>query len=132
MTAMHLKVLLPSRIFTEKHGVTRMVAETWSGSFGLLPRRRDCVAALTPGILTYETPVDGEVFVAVDAGVLIKTGRDVVVCVRRAITGANLGDLRAALEREFSTLDIQERSARAAMSKLEIGFMRRFNALRHG
>jgi F-type H+-transporting ATPase subunit epsilon len=130
VTSMHLKVLLPFRIFAEKDGVIRLVAETQAGSFGMLPRRRDCLAALTPGILTYETQAQGEVLVAVDAGVLIKTGRDVIICVRRAIGGESLDDLRAAVEREFLALDAQERSVRAAMTRLEIGFMRRFNALR--
>src|SRR5450432_240364 len=70
---MTLKVLLPFQVFAEKTGVSRIVAETREGSFGILPHRLDCVAALAPGILTYETESDGEVFLAVDEGVLIKT-----------------------------------------------------------
>ena len=102
---MHLKVLLPFQVFADKSGVSRIVAETGEGSFGLLPNRLDCVAALTPGILTYETDADGEVFVAVDEGVLIKTGPDVLVSVRRAFSGKDLSQLRQAVEREFLTLD---------------------------
>ena len=71
---MQLKIFLPSRLFIEKNGVTRIVAESPEGWFGLLPRRLDCVAALTPGILIYETGMDGEAAVAIDAGVLVKTG----------------------------------------------------------
>ena len=96
---MNLKILLPFQIFAEKTGVARVVAQTREGSFGLLPHRLDCVAALAPGILTYETEADGEVFVAVDEGVLIKTGADVLVSVRRALGGADLGQLRAGVER---------------------------------
>ena len=44
-----LKVLLPFQVFAEKTGVSRIVAETREGSFGLLPHRLDCVAALAPG-----------------------------------------------------------------------------------
>ena len=47
---MNLKVLLPFQVFAEKTGVLRIVAETREGSFGLLPHRLDCVAALAPGI----------------------------------------------------------------------------------
>ena len=83
-TLMNLKILLPFQIFAEKTGVSRIVAETREGSFGLLPHRLDCVAALAPGILIYETEAEGEVFVAVDEGVLVKTGPDVLVSVRRA------------------------------------------------
>ena len=71
---MNLKILLPFQVFAEKTGVSRIVAETREGSFGLLPHRLDCVAALAPGILTYETDAEGEVYVAVDEGVLVKTG----------------------------------------------------------
>ena len=128
--AMNIKVLLPFQVFAEKAGVSRIVAETREGSFGLLPHRLDCVAALAPGILAYETDADGEVFVAVDEGVLIKTGLDVRVSVRRALGGTDLGQLRAGVEREFLTLDKNEQSVRAAVAKMEAGLLRRFASLR--
>jgi len=127
---MNLRILLPFQIFAEKTGVSRIVAETKAGSFGLLPHRLDCVAPLVPGILTYETEADGEAFVAVDEGVLIKTGPDVLVSVRRAIDGDDLATLRAGVEREFLTLDESERNVRSAVAKLEAGFLRRFASLR--
>ena len=128
---MNLKVLLPFQIFAEKTGVTRIVAETPNGSFGLLPHRLDCVAALAPGILICESESDGEVFMAVDEGVLVKTGPDVLVSVRRAIGGTDLGQLREAVEKEFLILDEYEQSTRAVMAKLETGFLRRFATFRH-
>jgi F-type H+-transporting ATPase subunit epsilon len=128
---MNLKVLLPFQIFAEKAGVSRIVAETHEGSFGLLPHRLDCVAALSPGILTYETEADGEVFVAVDEGVLVKAGPDVLVSVRRALSGKDLGQLREAVTKEFLTLDEREQSVRLVMAKLETGFLRRFATLQH-
>ncbi|WP_415838029.1 F0F1 ATP synthase subunit epsilon [Polaromonas hydrogenivorans] len=128
---MNLKILLPFRIFAEKTAVLRIVAETQAGSFGLLPQRLDCVAALTPGILIYETASDGEVFVAVDSGVLVKSGAEVLVSVRRAMGGANLGELRQAVEQEFLTLDEHEQNVRAVMAKLETGFLRRFATFQH-
>jgi F-type H+-transporting ATPase subunit epsilon len=120
--------LLPFQVFTAMPGVSRIVAETREGSFGLLPQRLDCVAALVPGILTYETESAGEVFVAVDEGVLVKTGADVLVSVRRAIGGTDLAQLRTAVEQEFLTLDDREQSMRAVMAKLETGFLRRLAA----
>ena len=128
---MHLKILLPFQIFADKIGVSSIVAETVVGSFGLLPHRLDCVAALTPGILTYKSESDGEVFVAVDEGVLVKTGPDVLVSVRRAIAGTDLGQLRDAVNREFLTLDEQEQSVRMAVAKLETGFLRRLATFQH-
>ena len=131
LTSMNLKVLLPFQVFAEKTGVARIVAETREGSFGLLPHRLDCVAALTPGILIYQTESGAEVLLAVDEGVLVKTGSDVLVSVRRAIGGTDLGQLRAAVEKEFLTLDENEKSVRSVMAKLETGFLRRFAAFQH-
>ena len=128
---MHLKVLLPFQVFAEKADVTRIVAETREGSFGLLPHRLDCVAALVPGILIYKTESRGEVLVAVDEGVLVKTGLDVLVSVRRAIGGTDLGQLHAAVEKEFLTLDENEQSVRTAVAKLETGFLQRFAKFQH-
>jgi F-type H+-transporting ATPase subunit epsilon len=128
---MTLKVLLPFQIFAEKTSVSRIVAETREGSFGLLPHRLDCVAALAPGILTYETETDGEVFVAVDEGVLVKTGPEVLVSVRRAISGKDLGQLHDTVKQEFLTLDEHEQSVRLVTAKLETGFLRRFATFQH-
>ena len=129
---MHLEVLLPFRVFANEMEVSRIVAQTPEGSFGLLPHRLDCVTALAPGILIYETAGQGETFLAVDQGVLVKAGSDVLVSVRRAMRGADLGQLRAAVEREFLLLDEQAQSMRSLMAKLEAGFLRRLTSFQRG
>jgi F-type H+-transporting ATPase subunit epsilon len=128
---MNLKILLPSEIFADKTEVLRIVAETDAGSFGLLPHRLDCVAGLVPGILTYQTQEDGTVYVAVDEGVLVKAGVDVLVSVRHAIGGTDLGQLQAAIKREFLTLDDQEKKVRTAVAKMESGLIGRLAELQH-
>lgn len=128
---MKLKVLLPFQVFVEKTEVSRIVASTSAGSFGILPHRLDCVAALTPGILVYETAADGEVMVAVDEGVLIKAGQDVLVSVRRAMGGEDLGSLKAQVEKEFLALDDQEQKVRSVVAKLEAGLVNRIAAFEH-
>lgn len=130
-TLMNLKVLLPFQVFAQKTGVSRIVAETSEGSFGLLPRRLDCVAALAPGILTYESEADGEVCVAVDEGILVKTGPNVVVSVRNAIGGTDLDQLREAVEREFLNLNEREQSVRSVLAKMETSFIRRLVEFYH-
>ena len=130
-TFMNLKVLLPFQIFAEKTGVVRIVAETYEGSFGLLPRRLDCVAVHAPGVLTFETEAEGEMYIAVDEGVMIKIGSDVLVSVRNAIGGMDLGKLREAVEQEFLNLNEQEKSVRSVLAKLEVGFIHRFASFHH-
>lgn len=128
---MDLIILLPFRVFMEKTDVDRIVAETVAGSQGLLPRRLDCVTALVPGILVFETRADGEIYVAVDEGILIKAGVKVTVAVRNAVEGADLGALHETVAREFLNLDEQARSVRRVMAKMESGFIRRFIEIQH-
>ena len=130
-TLMGLKVLLPFGIFAEKTGVSRIVAETREGSFGLLPHRLNCVAALAPGILIYENEAEGEVYIAINEGILVKTGLDVSVSVRNAIGGTDLGQLRETVEREFLSLNEREESVRSVMAKMESSFIRRLAEFHH-
>jgi F-type H+-transporting ATPase subunit epsilon len=127
---MHLKILLPFKVFAESQGVKRIVAETPQGSFGLLPNRLDCTAAIAPGILTYETKSEGEIFVAVDEGVLVKTGREVFVSVRNAIGGADLGKLHKVVQEEFLQTGEAETDLRTTLAKLESNFIRRMAQLK--
>jgi F-type H+-transporting ATPase subunit epsilon len=123
---MNLKILTPSEVFAEKTDVLRIIAETDEGSFGLLPHRLDCVAALAPGILTFESKDDGTVYLAVDEGVLVKTGADVLVSVRRAIAGTDLSQLHEAVKHQFLALDEEEQHVRAAITKMEVSLVGRF------
>ena len=98
------------------------MAETREGSFGILPHRLDCVAALAPGILTYQANNGAPVYLAVDEGVLVKVGAKVLVSVRRAVRGDDLAQLHDAVKRQFLTLDDQEQKVREALLKLESTF----------
>jgi F-type H+-transporting ATPase subunit epsilon len=107
---MQLKILLPFQVFAEEAGVSRIVAET---------------------------PTHGEVCLAVDEGVLVKAGAEVLVSVRRAFWGTgdaasggkDLGQLRHAVTQAFLTQDAQAQTLRIAMAKVESGFLRRFARL---
>ena len=128
---MLLKVLVPSKVVSRIPGVTRLVAESPEGSFGILEHRLDCVVALVPGILEYGTENGGTAYFAVDEGILIKTGGEVLVSVRRAIGGAELAPLHEAVEREFTALDSRDRDVRVAIAKLESSLVFRLSEFRH-
>jgi F-type H+-transporting ATPase subunit epsilon len=129
---MNLKILLPFQIFADVTGVSRIVVETGDGEYGLLPHRLDCVAALEPGILTYEKDGGGPVYVAVDVGLMVKAGADVLVSVRHAIGGTDLAQLHEAVKREFLKVDGEEKDVRAAVARMEGGFVRRIAEFQHG
>jgi F-type H+-transporting ATPase subunit epsilon len=128
---MNLTVLLPFRVFAKLDNVSRIVVETLDGSFGLLPHRLDCAAALIPGILSYTTNVDSTTYLAVDEGTLIKSGDSVFISVGGATTGTNLNELHKAVVREYLTLSTQEREMRSVVAKMESGFIGRLAELRH-
>lgn len=129
---MHLKILLPYKVFADIKDVKRIVVETTAGSYGILPQRLDCTASLVAGILLYETEIEGVRYIAIDEGVMIKAGDDVLVSVRNAIGDAPLGKLRTLVENEMMQLDEKEINARSVMAKLETGFIRNFQKLRTG
>ena len=89
-----------------------------------------CAAALQAGILLYETN-EGEKYVAINEGILIKTGQEVLVSVRNAIGDAPLGELKKMVREEMLALDELEVDARTVMAKLEIGFLQSFQKLRN-
>ncbi|GEO21164.1 F0F1 ATP synthase subunit epsilon [Cyclobacterium qasimii] len=127
---MDLHILLPFKVFLKISGVKRIVVDTNAGSYGFLPQRLDCVAALVPGILVYESKEGVEHYVAMDEGILTKKDEYVEISVRNAIAGANLGKLREAVESEFVNLDETERDVRKAVAKLETEFMQGIKKLR--
>ena len=127
---MRLKVTLPHATYLEVENVKQLVVETHQGSIGLLPRRLDIVTVVVPGILWFETETGRENYVALDTGVLVKRGFDVLVSVRNAIHGTDLRHLRDETKAQFVRLDEHEKNVRAGLAKLESTFARRFVELK--
>lgn len=138
---MRLRITTPTRVVVDRQ-VEKVVAEAVDGSFCLLPRHIDFVTALLPGLLAYvpEGAVGegaagpdgrrkeerGEVFLAVDRGILVKRGHRVEVSTRQAVEGPDLGELRRRVREEFESLGELEVRARSALARLESSFVRRF------
>jgi len=119
-----LKVFQPSNVFLDQ-AVEKVVAEGPAGSFAIRTRHLDMATALVPGILSYWPPQGREEFLAVNGGILIKQGDNVLVATRMAVSG-ELGALHQAVERFINEVDDRERKARSAVARLEADFVRRF------
>jgi len=122
---MKLKVLFPTEVLINEE-VTKVVAEAGNGSFCLLPRHVDFLANLVPGLFSFVTSQGVEQFLAVDEGILVKCGPEVLVSTRNAVRGPDLGRLEQTVGKSFSVLDDREKLARSAFAKLEASFIRRF------
>ncbi len=81
---MKLKTLIPTQVLIDRE-VPKVIAEAENGNFCLLPHHIDFVAALVPGILSYTSATGEELFVAVDQGILVKCGREVLVSTFNAV-----------------------------------------------
>lgn len=128
---MNLKVLLPTQVLVQE-SVSKVVAEAENGSFGLLPGHIDFVAALVPGILSFQSEQGRERFLAIAAGILVKKGDMVLVSTRDAFRGEDLNTLRQTVRDEFQALDEREAQARSAIARLETNFVRRFLEMERG
>ncbi len=125
---MHLKLLLPTQILIDQP-VIKIVAEAENGSFCLLPRHIDLFTALVPGILTFQTADGEETFLAIDGGLLIKCGPEVLISTRSAFRGNSLAALKQEVAQQFYAIDEQERQARMAIAHMETSLARQFTAL---
>jgi F-type H+-transporting ATPase subunit epsilon len=127
-----LKILLPGKTFLKRE-VKKITAEAENGWFCLLPKHVDFTTSLTPGILLLTTPEEKDVFLAIDEGILVKYGKEVVISTRNAIEGEDLGELKNRVEEIFIKTDEKEKDAQTALSKLEADFVRSFlNLETHG
>lgn len=127
-TTMRLRLALPTEMLVDED-VIKVVAEAENGAFCLLPRHVDFVAALEPGVLMFYDGQDKEYFAAIDEGVLVKCGHEVLVSTLNGVRGTNLGELRDLVEERFMELDEHERKSRAALARLEAGTLRGFREL---
>ncbi|MDJ0569243.1 MAG: F0F1 ATP synthase subunit epsilon [Pleurocapsa sp. MO_192.B19] len=128
---MKLKVLIPTVVLIDRE-VTKIIAEAENGHFCLLPNHVDFVAALVPGILSFTIKGGEEIFVAVDEGILVKCGAEVLVSTRNAIKGKDLETLKQTVAEQFRVLDEKEKLTRSALAQFEVSMMRHFKELGHG
>lgn len=121
---MILKVLLPTKILIDEE-VVKVIAEAENGSFCLLPHHIDFIAALVPGILSFTDMEENEEFLAVDEGILVKRGSEILVSTRNAVLGPDLGKLRQMIRKQYQELDEHEKTIQAAVARLEADLVRR-------
>jgi len=124
----NLRVVTPSKVIVDTR-VRKVTVQGKEGSRTYLPRHIDFVTAVVPSVMSWE-PVEGEEqFAAVDEGVVVKAGDDLLVSTTYAVHGPGLGQLRETVEGQFEQRGEREKSARTALAKLEASIVRRFMEL---
>jgi F-type H+-transporting ATPase subunit epsilon len=121
--AMRLCVHAPTRIVVDEQAL-KVVAEAANGMFCLLPRHVDFAAALVAGILYFDDAEGRSRYVAVDEGVLVKRGHEVLVSCYDAVAGADLDELQRTVATRYLELDDEQRLGRSTLARLEAGALR--------
>ena len=127
---MRLKLTVPTGTLVDE-SVSRLTADGAHGSFTMLARHADTAVLLVPGLLSYVGSDQQETFVAVDHGVLVKTGDRIRVACQRAVVTGSLGDAETAVNQGLRRQDETETRARTALLRLESEILRRLGELRH-
>lgn len=125
---MRLKILLPHEVFLDKK-ISKLIAEGENGYFCLKPRHIDFVSALVPGLFMIAGEKGEEEFFALNEGILVKSGAQVLVSTQNAVAGPDLEGLKRAVDEDFRKTNEQEETARSIIAKLEVDTIRRFMEL---
>lgn len=120
----HLKIIKPENILVDEE-VDKVIAEGLDGSFCLKPRHIDFVSALKPGILIYESGEE-EHYMAIDEGILVKCGCDVMVSVLNGITASNLAELDKTVRDVFYKSEELNKATEFAMKSMEAELLLHF------
>jgi F-type H+-transporting ATPase subunit epsilon len=126
---MTVTLRLPTRTLFEGRA-QRLFATAVNGAFGMLPNHTDFVTALVPSVLILADETGEELFFGIDEGLLVKTGHQVDIAIRRGVQGDSLDTLNDTIQTAFVEVDEEERVARSALSRLEANIVRRFGDLR--
>ena len=122
---MRLKVLAPAKIIVDSEA-DKIVAKGLDGYFCLLPHHVDFVSELAPGILSLEKTGGGEESLAIDEGILVKCGDEVLVATRNAFMEAAPEKLKPADAVSQMAPDEEEARCRRIIADLEREFTDRF------
>ncbi len=119
---MRLKILAPAKVVVDSE-VDKIIAKSPDGYFCLLPHHVDFVSELSPGILSLSDSSGQEQSMAVDEGVLVKCGNEVLVATRNAVQEQGAEKIKPASAAGLLELDEEEIKCRRVIAALEAEFV---------
>lgn len=125
---MQVKMVLPYKTILDIPCM-KITAPGQGGMFQILPRHVDLTWTLVPGILEIQDLQEKILYYAVNKGVLVKVGPQVMISTFQAIQGESLEALHQAVQENFIKLSEREREAQLLLAKLESDTIKRFMEL---
>ena len=120
----HLKIMTPEQIIADRK-VDKIIADGQNGFFCLKPRHVDFTSALRAGIFYYYIGEE-EFFTAIDSGILVKCGNEVLVSALNAISGKDLKELEELVKQKFIEVEETEQASVMALRNLEAELVQHF------
>lgn len=120
----HLKIMTPEQIIADRK-VDKIIADGQNGFFCLKPRHVDFTSALRAGIFYYYIGEE-EFFTAIDSGILVKCGKEVLVSALNAISGKDLKELEELVKQKFIEVEETEQASVMALRNLEAELVQHF------
>jgi alternate F1F0 ATPase F1 subunit epsilon len=117
VTELRLSLRTPQGLVIDRE-VLAITAEDEDGWFGILPGRRDVLASLPPGLLTFRD-ADGEVFVAMSGGLLDLRSGHCRVMAREAQHSRQLAEVATALSQALAGRRVRGERHRGVLADLE-------------
>ncbi|MDO4161925.1 MAG: hypothetical protein Q4D80_02830 [Pseudomonadota bacterium] len=113
-----------------KEKILKVAVETLAGSYTLMPKHVDFVAAMTPNIVRYTDVNHAEKYVACHRGIVVKKGQNVTISVQNAVASPSLEMLTDVIRRDFKENEERRKELNLAMARLELGLVRGFGRLK--
>lgn len=126
---MQVSIRLPEKTLYSGQA-SMLYGEAENGSFGILPQHADFITSLVPSVFIVTESDGTERFFGLQQGFLVKKDKQVEIVARRGLEGKDLLDLAEQMHHAFEAADEEEREARTALAKLEIGMAKQFRELK--
>ena len=121
--SLELEILAPDRVIVRTQ-VGSLQAADASGRFGLRIGHEDFLTVLVPCVVRYHAEDGGEMFAAVDGGVLLLEGGRISIVTRDAVVAERLDQVADAAAAMLQARKEKEHAARSGFTELETTLMR--------
>lgn len=93
MNILNLRIYTPEKLVLEEE-ILKITVNGEEGSFTILPRHIDYISSFNDCIIYYTDKNEKVKFIAVNQGILTKTGRNIEISTFHIITGNSLQELK--------------------------------------
>lgn len=120
---LNLRIYTPSQLFLEEV-IKKVSVYGKEGFYTILPNHIDYISSFDDGIIIFEKQDSSKIFIGVNQGVLIKTGREIQISTFSAVYGGTSLDelknvLKTLIEKEEELMNL-DKKLKVSLRNIEI------------